>query len=99
MTKAGRQPSLGRPTEQIERFSGNGGTVEHVTFKREHKTSQMEGMNLATWSEAGTPNLKIQPEMRALAQSAAEMEDRGTASSHEVLLRIVNRSGKPPELG
>ena len=52
-------------------------------FNREHKTSQMEYMNCAPWSEvilAGTPNIEIQPEMRALAQSAAEMEARGTAS-------------------
>ena len=43
----------------------------------------MEDINCAPGSEAilaGAPNLEIQPEMRALAQSAAEMEARGTAS-------------------
>ena len=90
MTKAGGQPSLGRPTEQIERFSRNGGTCN----VQERAQNVPDGGHESPWSEvifAGTPNPKIQPEMRALAQSAAEMEDRGTASSHEVLLRIVNR--------
>ena len=41
---------------------------------------------------AGTPNLDIQPEVRALAQSAAEIEDKGTASDKcEVLSRMVKR--------
>ena len=64
-------------------------------FKREHKASQMEDVNCAPRTEvifAGTPNLEIQPEMRALAQSAAEMEARGTVSGQqEVLLRMVKR--------
>ena len=53
--------------------------LERVMFKREHKTSQMEDVNCALRSEvifAGTPNLEIQPEMRALAQSTTEMEAR-----------------------
>ena len=72
-------------------------------FKREHKTSQMEDMNCAPRIKvicAGAPNLKIQPEMRALAQSAAEMEARGSASSQqEVLLRIMKRYVNPLALG
>ena len=64
-------------------------------FKREHKTSQMEDVNCAPRSKvilAGTPNLEIQPEMRALAQSAAEMEIRVTASGQcEVLSRMVKK--------
>ena len=59
------------------------------------QTSQREDINCAPQSEvilAGTPNRKIQPEIRALVQSAAEMEDRGTASGqHEVLSRMVKR--------
>ena len=68
--------------------------MEIEMFRRTHKTPQMEDLNWALWSEViltGTPNLDIQPEMRALAQSAAEMEE-GTASSQcEVLSRMVNR--------
>ena len=64
-------------------------------FKREHKTPQMEDVNCAPRSEvifAGTSNLEILPEMRPLAQSAAEMKARGTASGQrEVLSRIVKR--------
>ena len=66
--------------------------LEHVMFKREHKTSQMDDMNCAPLSKvifAGTPNLKIQPEMKALVQSAVEMEARGTAfGQREVLSRM-----------
>ena len=72
-------------------------------FRKEHKTSQMEDVNWAPWSEVilpGTPKLDIQPVMRALAQSAAEMEIRGTASGQcEVRSRMVNRKVKPLELG
>ena len=63
----------------------------------------MVDMNWAPRSEfilAGTPNLEIQPEMRALAQSDTEMEDRGTDSGKpKVLLRMVNRKVNPVELG
>ena len=69
--------------------------LEQEMFRREHKTSQMEDVNWALQSKvvlAGTPNLVIQPVMRALAQSGAEMEDRETASGQcEVRLRMVNR--------
>ena len=55
----------------------------------------MEDVNWAPRSEvilAGTPNLAIQPEMRALAQSAADMEDRGTTlGQQKVLSRMENR--------
>ena len=64
-------------------------------FRREHTMSQLEDMNCALRSKvilAGTPNLKTHPEIRALAQSAAEMEARGIASGqHEVLSRMVKR--------
>jgi hypothetical protein len=41
---------------------------------------------------AGTPNLDTQPAKRVLAQSAAVMEERGTAIGHlDVLSIIVNR--------
>ncbi len=40
----------------------------------------------------GTPNRDTQPAKRALAQSAALMDERGMASGHfEVRLIIVNR--------
>ena len=70
-------------------------------FKREHKTSQMEDVNCALRSKvifAGTPNLVIQPEMSALAQSAAEMEARRTASGQQEVL-IVKRKVNLLELG
>ena len=57
--------------------------------------SQMEDVNCAPRYEvilAGTPNLKVLPEMRALAKSAAEIEAKGTASGQrEVLSRMVKR--------
>jgi hypothetical protein len=41
---------------------------------------------------AGAPNRDTQPAKRALAQSAAVMDERGMASGHlEVLSIIVNR--------
>ena len=41
---------------------------------------------------AGTPNRDTQPAKRALAQSAAVMDERGMASGHlDVLSIIVNR--------
>ena len=55
------------------------------------KTSQMEDVNCAPRFEvilAGTPNLEIQPEIRALAQSAVEMEDIGTASGQREVLFV-----------
>ena len=64
-------------------------------LRREHKMSQMEDVNWASRFKvifAGTPNLEIQPEMKALAQSVAEMEARGTASvQKEVLSWMVKR--------
>ena len=52
-------------------------------------------MNWAPLSDvmvAGTPNQETQPAKRALAQSAAVMDERGTASGHlDVLSIIVNR--------
>ena len=69
--------------------------LEQEMFRRKHETSQMEDVNWGPWSKvilAKTPNLEIKPEMKALAQSAAEMEDKGTASGHgEVWWRMVNR--------
>jgi hypothetical protein len=45
---------------------------------------------------AGTPNLEIQVEIKARAQDSAEMEDKGTASGHLVVLSImVKRYVKP----
>jgi hypothetical protein len=60
-----------------------------------HRASHKADMNWASLSDvmvAGTPNLDTQPAKRALAQSAAVMDERGTASSHlDVLSIIVNR--------
>ena len=39
----------------------------------------------------GTPNLETQEEMKALAQTSAVMEDRGTASIHLEVLSIMVR--------
>ena len=59
--------------------------LERETFRREHNTSQIVGVNCAPQSEvvlAGTPKLKILP----------ERETRGIASGQcEVLLMMVNR--------
>ena len=64
-------------------------------FNKEHKTAQREEVNCAPQSEvilAGTPNLEIQQEIKALAQSSAEVEDIGTASGQqEVLSMMVKR--------
>ena len=69
--------------------------LEREMFRREHKTSQIVDVNLSPLPRvilAGTPNLDVQLEMRALAQSAAEMEDIGTASDQrEVLSRMGKR--------
>jgi len=41
---------------------------------------------------AGTPNLEIQQEIKALTQASVEMEDKGTASGqHAVLSIMVNK--------
>jgi hypothetical protein len=37
----------------------------------------------------GTPNLWIHPVSSAVAQSAAVVDDRGTASGHLVVLSII----------
>ena len=64
-------------------------------FSKEHKTAHREEVNCSPQSEvilAGTPNLEIQVEIKALAQSSAEVEDIGTASGQlEVLSKIVMR--------
>ena len=63
--------------------------------KRTQDTHQREEVNCAPRSEvilAGTPNLEIQPETKARAQSLAEVEDRGMASGQqEVLSKMVKR--------
>ena len=49
---------------------------------------------------AGTPNLEIWPEIRALAQSSAEMEAKGIASGQwDVLSRMVNSISITPGTG
>ena len=64
-------------------------------FSKEYKTAQREEVNCDPQSEvilAGTPNLKIQQEIKALAQSSAEVEDIGTAlGQREVLSTMVKR--------
>ena len=76
---------------------------EREMFNKEHKTPQREEVNCAPQSEvilAGTPNLEIQQEIKALVQSSAEVEDIGTASGQrEVLSTMVKRWVKPLELG
>jgi hypothetical protein len=60
-----------------------------------HRAAHKADVNWAPLSDvmvAGTPNLDTQPAKRALAQSAAVMDERGTASGHlNVLSIIVNR--------
>ena len=60
---------------------------------------QIENVNWEPLSDvrtAGTPNLEIQVEIKAPAQDSAEMEDKGTPSSHLLVLSImVKRNVKP----
>ena len=67
--------------------------LEQEMFRREHNTSQIEDLNWAVRCNLGrNPNLEIQPEMRALAQSLADMEDKGIASGRpDILSRMVKR--------
>ena len=52
-------------------------------FRRKHKAAQKEEV---------TPNLEIQQETNALAQSSAEVDDRGTTSGQqEVVSMMVKR--------
>ena len=54
--------------------------------KTSNQTKDMNWEPLSKVKRAGTPNLETQVEMKALAQTSAVMEDRGTASGHlEVL--------------
>ena len=55
---------------------------------------QTEDVNCAPLSEvkvAGTPNLNIQAEIKALTQVSVEIEDKGTASGQGVVLSIIVR--------
>jgi len=45
---------------------------------------------------AGTPNLDTQVEIKARTQDSAEMEDKGTASGHLVVLSIMVRRYEKP---
>ena len=58
-----------------------------VMPRTEHTDRQTADANCRPRSEvmrAGTPKREIQPEKRALAQSAAEIEETGIASNHLV---------------
>ena len=62
--------------------------------RTEQTSDQTGGVNLAPPLEsrrAGTPNLKIQVEIKALVQDSAVMEDRGTALYHLEVLSIIVR--------
>ena len=56
--------------------------------------AQTEDVNCAPLSEvkvAGTPNLDIQVEIKALTQASVEIEDIGTASGQPVVISIIVR--------
>ena len=56
--------------------------------------AQTEDVNCAPLSEvkvAGTPNLDIQGELKALTQVSVEIEDIGTASGQRVVQAIMVR--------
>jgi hypothetical protein len=62
--------------------------VERRMLRREHRLCQRELVNCAPLSEvitAGRPWRAIQPANRANAQSAAVVQERGTASDHRVV--------------
>jgi hypothetical protein len=64
-------------------------------LSKPHRAAHKADVNWDPLSDvmvAGTPNLDTQPAKRALAQSAAVMDERGTASGHlDVLSIIMNR--------
>ena len=69
-----------------------GGGVDILIDKTSLSSAQRAEVNCALWSEVrfvGTPNLATQPQMRALAQAAAEMSASGTASGHRDHLSTI----------
>ena len=58
-------------------------------FQRTSHTADVNWTPLSVVMVAGTPNLDIQPATRASAQAVAVVEDRGTTSTHLVLLSIM----------
>jgi hypothetical protein len=71
--------------------------------RREQRLAHNEDVNCGPLSlvmMSGTPNLWIQPCRRAAAQSAAVVEESGTASGQRVVLSTtVNRYENPEERG
>ena len=58
-------------------------------LQRTSHTADVNWTPLYVLMAASTPNLDIQPATRASAQAVAIVEDRGTTSTHLVLLSIM----------